>query len=345
MLPSAIETLLPGFIAARCGAGAVRLLGARRLGGGAIQDNFALDVDIDGGEQAGRHALVLRTDAPSAVAVSHSRRDEFALLQVAFAAGVSVPEPLWCATVESDGVEFFLMRRVTGTAEPAHITRALGGTQAGEALAVRLAGELARLHTLHPPHAALTFLVEPDGNPALARVALYRRYLDALGGGPRLAIEYTLAWLARNAPREWRVALCHCDLRTGNYLVEGESLTAILDWEFAAWSDPIEDLGWFCARAWRFGNWHLEAGGLARAEHFRRAYEQAAGREVDRAALDWWQVMAAVRWAIIALQQAERHLSGAQASLALALTGRMAPEMEFDMLSLIERAETRGAHG
>jgi hypothetical protein len=44
-----------------------------------------------------------------------------------------------------------------------------------------------------------------------------------------------------------------------------------------------------------------------------------------------------VRWAVIALQQAQRHLSGEQPSLELALTGRMVPEMEFDLLNQIRR--------
>ena len=49
--------------------------------------------------------------------------------------------------------------------------------------------------------------------------------------------------------------------------------------------------------------------------------------------------MAAVRWAVIALQQSQRHLSGEQRSLELALTGRKIPEMEMDMLMEIERIE------
>ena len=40
------------------------------------------------------------------------------------------------------------------------------------------------------------------------------------------------------------------------------------DWEFAAWSDPYEDLGWLCARCWRFGNWEREAGGLGSRQAF-----------------------------------------------------------------------------
>jgi hypothetical protein len=49
--------------------------------------------------------------------------------------------------------------------------------------------------------------------------------------------------------------------------------------------------------------------------------------------------MATVRWAIIALQQAHRHTSGEQSSLELALTGRMVPEMELDILMQIEAAK------
>ena len=52
--------------------------------------------------------------------------------------------------------------------------------------------------------------------------------------------------------------------------------------------------------------------------------------------------MAAVRWAVIALQQGERHLSGGEESLELALTGLRAPEMELDALMDIARVEAEG---
>ena len=60
-------------------------------------------------------------------------------------------------------------------------------------------------------------------------------------------------WLEDNAPEPGPTVLCHCDFRTGNYMMNGDELTAVLDWEFAAWSDPGEDLGWLCCRSWRFG--------------------------------------------------------------------------------------------
>ncbi|MOA35672.1 hypothetical protein D3C78_1571410 [compost metagenome] len=61
--------------------------------------------------------------------------------------------------------------------------------------------------------------------------------------------------------------------------------------------------------------------------------------ELDRQALRFWQVMAHLRWAVIALQQAQRHVSGQQRSLELALTGRMVSELEQEIILL-----TRGGH-
>jgi len=44
--------------------------------------------------------------------------------------------------------------------------------------------------------------------------------------------------------------------------------------------------------------------------------------------------MATLRWAVIALQQGQRHLSGEEPSLELALTARMLPELELDILNM-----------
>jgi hypothetical protein len=56
---------------------------------------------------------------------------------------------------------------------------------------------------------------------------------------------------------------------------------------------------------------------------------------VDARAVEYWEIMGSVRWSVIALQQARRHLSGEEPSLELALTGRMLPEMESDLLEQI----------
>ena len=162
-----------------------------------------------------------------------------------------------------------------------------------------------------------------------------RRHLDALGLA-RPALEYGLAWAERRAPEPSLITLTHQDYRTGNYLVSEAGLGAILDWEFAAWGDPDSDIGWFCARCWRFGAVEREAGGIGARADFIGAYERASGRRVDPTRVRFWEVMAHIRWAVIALQQAERHLSGREPSLELALTGRIPAELELEALRLID---------
>jgi hypothetical protein len=41
-----------------------------------------------------------------------------------------------------------------------------------------------------------------------------------------------------------------------------------------------------------------------------------------------------IRWAVIAIDQAARHLSGKETSLELALTGHIVPELEWEILNM-----------
>ena len=123
----------------------------------------------------------------------------------------------------------------------------------------------------------------------------------------------------------------------GNFLVAGDGLRAVLDWEFAHWGDPAEDLAWLCVRDWRFGRDDLAAGGLGTREALVEAYREAGGpaaaQEPDR--LRFWEVYGNARWAVGARFQAERYLSGAQQDLELLAIGWRALELEYETLRQI----------
>lgn len=330
---------LARFIAEAAGAAQARIVHCQPLTGGAIQENWTLEVELSDGPHAGRQLLVLRTDAPSGVAVSRSRAEEFALIRAAQRAGVAVPEPLWFGADPAVlGKPFFLMRKVAGVAAGHKLVKDPGISIDRVRLAARLGEELAKIHALAPPQPTMEFLGTPSRRPAIDRITEYRRHLDALDAA-RPALEYGLAWAERHAPEPAAITLTHQDYRTGNYLVDENGLAAILDWEFAAWGDPDSDIGWFCARCWRFGAVDREAGGIGARADFLRGYERQSGRGVDPRRVRFWEVMAHLRWAVIALQQAERHLSGREWSLELALTGRIPAELELEVLRLIERAD------
>ncbi|WP_111430303.1 phosphotransferase family protein [Rhodobacteraceae bacterium DSL-40] len=327
------------WLAEALGAQRVEITGMSKLAGGAIQENWSLDAICEGGSRPGPQAWVLRTDAPSTIATSLPRAEEYAILKVAHAAGVAAPEPIALCEEESlIGGAFYVMARGKGTAHARKIVRDPALPQFGAALAEELGETLARLHAVTPPVADLAFLPVPEGSPVLHRIAQYRADLDALPGGHPV-LEYALNWLEDNAPPPQGPVLCHTDFRTGNYMVDGGHLSAVLDWEFASWNDPDEDIGWLTARCWRFGNDGCEVGGVAGLDPFLAGYERVAGRKVARAILPYWQVMAELRWAIIALQQGERCNSGTEITLELALTGVMPPEMELNILNLIDMIE------
>lgn len=324
---SSVRQRLAAFIARAAGVRNTTILALERLTGGAVQENWALDVELDGEPRR----WVLRTDARAAVRESLTRAQEFAVLRFAHSTNAFAPEPLYlCEDLAVTGRQFFIMERLPGMAAGHRITRDSKLVPDPARLARELAANLARLHEIRPPQARLAFL-----RTTLARdnIAHYRGYLDTL---PRAypVLEWGLRWCEVNAPAREDITFIHRDYRTGNYLVHDGHLAGVLDWEFPAFGNPLEDIGWMCARCWRFARPDLVVGGIADVEDFIPAYERASGRHVSARDLDYWQVMAHVRWAVIVLQQVERHLSGTEPSLELALTGHIIGQLELEILNL-----------
>lgn len=321
---------LDAWLAERLGAGAARVEAASQFWGGAIQENWGLDVVADGT----RHSLVLRRDAPATIPASRSRAEEHAILEGASQAGVRVPRPVgFCADTSVIGVPFAVVERVGGVGYGPKIVRddRLGGDRAS--LGRDLGRQLAMIHAIMPEPALAAILGARPSDPVGAAIGTLRRWLDGMGL-ERPGLEWALRWAERNAPGPDEVTLTHQDFRTGNLMIDENGLTAILDWEFAALSDPMADLGWFCAECWRFSRPDLEGGGLCRREDFYAGYSERSARTIDPARVYWWEVMAHVRWAVIALQQGRRHDSGAERSLFLALTGRVADPVELIALRM-----------
>ena len=322
------------WLAAEVGAVSAEIRDIAPLSGGAIQENWKLHCVVTGGREAGERRYVLRKDARSTIAASRSRFQEFALVRAAFEGGVTVPRPVAaCGDAGVIGVPFAIYEQVAGVGLGQKVVKdtSLGGDRA--ALTERLAHELALIHRIALPRGDLAFLGAPPDDPARAAAMELRGFLDSTPP-LRPGLEWGLRWAEIHAPQPGETLLTHRDFRTGNYMVNERGLTAVLDWEFAAWGDPMADIGWFCARCWRFGRDDLEAGGIGDRARFYRAYESASGRKVNDARVRYWEIVAHLRWAAIALLQGWRHASGAEPSLALALTGRIADELEYDVLRM-----------
>ena len=330
------RTGLARFLANASRAGAVEITGLTPLRGGAIQENWAVDAHFTAGMLMGDQRLVLRTAAPTGVPASLDRLQEFAVLKAAFGAGVTVPEPLFASDDPVIfGKPFFIMRRVEGTAAAHRITRDPALDPALPTIAERLGRELAWIHSIRPPRGDLAFLAPYEEVGPAHQIRGFRTYLDN-HAAPRPVLEWGIRWLETHIPPPTDPVLCHHDFRTGNYMLNGTALTGILDWEFSGWGDPHEDIGWFCSKGWRFARLDREAGGIAGRAPFYRGYESESGRSLDPRRVFFWEVLASIRWAVIALQQSDRYIIGGERNLDLALTGRRATECELEILMLLD---------
>ena len=308
-----------------------QVLGLRPLAGGACQDNLAVELELGGA----RGRWVLRSDAPGGLAGSLRRREEFEVIGRAVAAGVPTPAAAWPSEglVRPGAGAYFLAWR-EGVAIGRKVLRDPGLERARARLPAQLAEALARVHALRPPDPGLFDGAPAPADPAEAALGSLRQSLDRLPV-PLLGVELALRWLEDHPPAPGPVVLVHGDFRVGNFLVGPEGLEALLDWEFAHWGSPYEDLAWLCVRDWRFGKLHLPVGGLCEREPFYEAYAAASGAPVDPAAARWWEVYGNARWAVGAAEQAERYLEGGEADLELLAIGRRSAEMEWEALRLI----------
>lgn len=309
------------------------ITGMTPLAGGASRDTWLLDVTLDGQPQR----FVIRRDLPTQMfEEALTREQEFLLMRRARENGVQAAQVRWlCTDPAVLGGAFFIMDYVPGISIGPRVIRLPELAAARQRLPEQIAEQLALIHRMDVT--GLDFLARPQGETRTDQV-IRQSYevLDALGiHSP--AWEWALRWAARHAPQIEQLTFVHGDVRVGNLLVDENGLTAVIDWEFGHIGDPLEELGYPCMRDWRFGNGHLHFAGLCDRERFLQAYEQYSGRSVDRQAVDWWEIMGSIRWGIICMSQANRHLSGADPSVELASLGRRSAEMQLEALRLIEQ--------
>jgi aminoglycoside phosphotransferase (APT) family kinase protein len=300
------------------------------LPGGASKEAWAVDART---ARERRELLVRRAGGGVIYSEMLSLEEEFRVLEAAHEAGVTVPRPFGYLP-DVQGREAFVMQRLQGESIGRRIVQRQELAAARAALPLQMAEELARIHGIAPER--LPFLPSrSEASAALAVIELLERELDALEE-PHPAIELGLRWLREHLPRGGDPVVCHGDFRIGNLMVDAQGLVGVLDWEFAHLGDPAEDLAWPLVRAWRFGADRLRLGGIGEVEPYLARYNELSGRGISLDKLFFWEVAGNAKWAVGSLTQARRHLRGEERSVELAILGRLAAEVEWETLSLIE---------
>ena len=259
---------------------------------------------------------------------AESERDMFveaSLLRAAESADVAAPRVLDCVTAP-DGVVTLITGFVAGETIARRILRDDEFATARDRLVGDLGRAMARTHRIP--------VADVPGLEPIDELGLYREHLDELGE-PHPTFELALRWLAEHRDETTERCVVHGDFRLGNVIVDADGLAAVIDWELASLGSPLQDLGWVCVPAWRFGS-RLPAAGVGTREQLLDAYNDEAGTAYTLDDLRWWEVYGILRWGVMCITQASRHLSGSTRSHELAAIGRRVCENEHDLFLALE---------
>ena len=324
-----IEQVIPGLVEPVMGNRCL-LQQCRRLTAGASADTWWLQATV--GQQ--QHQWILRLDAGGEdLGMAPGKQWEARAQQAAADAG--------CATAtviaelgEDSGLGCgYLMAALPGESLPPVLLKSPAYDTARRRLPDQVAGALAAIH--RTPLTGLDGLPVLDARRQLEQLyAMHRDYGEPL---PVFALAY--GWLKEHVPDNASLTLVHGDFRLGNFLFTESGLSGILDWELTHLGDPMEDLGWLCVNAWRFGRRAKPVAGLTQREVFHAAYEAASGRPVDPVHARYWELLGTFKWGVICQYQAYSYLRGRVSSVERAAIGRRVAETEYDMLICLKELQ------
>jgi aminoglycoside phosphotransferase (APT) family kinase protein len=227
------------------------------------------------------------------------------------------------------------MDRIAGETIPRRLLREPAYEKARQRLTGQLGTILARIHAIDPEAHGLAELGGAGADSARGEVTRMAEGARQLAVEPHPVLDLAERWLLERAPAPRRRVLVHGDYRLGNLVCDDEGVRAVLDWELAHLGDPLEDLGWLCVRAWRFGSDALPVAGVGTRQELVAAYEAGGGGPVDLEALRFWEACGNFKLALVFITQARVFLDGVP-SVELASLGRRTAEPEAELLALMD---------
>lgn len=281
--------------------------GLVRSAGGLSRENWSFDASWTDTAGEHTHPLMLMRDAAGTL-LHTERTQEFAVLQALAGTGVPAPRVFW---IDPQGrwlgTPSVVMERMPGYCDYMVLNGA-GPLETRLTLASGFIRLMAAIHAVDWQARGLADrLGRPDGRPSLHELKHWETEYRRVQLEPHPELDYVLAWLKRHAPEADALVLVHGDFKPGNALVDGERITAMLDWETAHLGDPLEDLGWVTNPVRK--REHQIAGHWERQE-IVQAYQELTGRAVRDQDLRWWNVFSCWKLSVIQLTAVAEFVAG-----------------------------------
>jgi aminoglycoside phosphotransferase (APT) family kinase protein len=244
------------------------------------------------------------------IATAHDMRREYRVQRALAGGPVPVATPLaLCEDPKVLDVPFYVMEFRDGVVLQDRVPAGfLRGAEDGRRVSQALVDTLATLHAVDFRAVGLEDFGRPDGY-LTRQVERWAKQWEANRTAPLPEIDALLARLGRSLPAQQDATLVHGDYRLGNMSLAKDDpgrVIAVFDWEMATLGDPLADLGytliyWVEAGEQSAGGVETTAvsaqpGFMTRAE-IVEAYSKSSGRDVS--SIDWYQVLALTKLAVI----------------------------------------------
>ena len=235
-----------------------------------------------------------------------------------------VPVPIayaFCDDVAVNGAPFYVMEKVEGRIASTASDLASFGVDGARRCSEQLIDVLAAIHHVNWKDVGLSEFGRPDGYLA-RQVRRWNQQWEGSkeAGCPDVAAITELAnRLANSVPTSSEPTIVHGDYRLDNTMLAADDpgrVIAVLDWEMSTLGDPLADLGLFLlywgrdessASAVAGAAISAELGFMSRAEIVDR-YAKATG--IDLESLEWYEIFAAYKLAVIVAGIHARFLMG-----------------------------------
>lgn len=282
---------------------------------------------------------------------AHDMVREYRVLTALNETDVPAPRAIaLCDDPEVNDHPFYVMTFVDGVIIGDSIPEGYADTvERRRALSFALVDALARLHSVDYEALGLADFGRPEGY--LERQV--RRWSEQWARSqtrPLPAIDELIRRLRASIPVSPKPTIVHGDYRLGNMMLDREDpgrVVAVLDWEMATLGDPLTDVGYTLGYWGQVGDSEeylaARAASAVTAQpgfHTRQEliemYARLSGRDVS--AIEWYEIFAAYKLAVIVEGIHARYLKGETVGEGFEGMGKRAEMLVEEALAMADRA-------
>ena len=280
---------------------------------------------------------------------AHDMTREFRVLSGVADTAVPAPRPIaLCEDRSVNEVPFYVMEYTPGVVLSDRLPEGFAEAEDDRRrMCLALVDALVRLHAVDFGAVGLADFGRPEGYIE-RQVRRWARQWEGNETGALPEIDELIRRLKRAIPVSPAATIVHGDYRLGNMALDPDdpgTIRAIFDWEMATLGDPLADLGYTLIYWSEIGD---SAGGrsaaagitaqpgfLTRAE-LVEAYGKRSGRDV--LAIDFYQVLALYKLAVISEGIYARYLKGKTLGEGFDGMGRASPALAKSALAIADSA-------